>query len=479
MAEMEVKVIRKTLFTLSMLMGITLLAACSPAQTASTPVPNMPNPATVYCEQHGGKPEIVTAADGSQSGRCVFPDGSACDEWAYFRGECKPGDSLVTPESTLSPTTVSSSPTPTATPVIPTPAPAVKPTVLRVAYFGGGHVMLWTEGQGSRQLTDNTSTEVIRISDDGQVIAYMGYSLDGIYGIWSVNADGTNHRLLVGKDYAPNLPPAQWPQSFNFAPASHTLYFMTDQYDLQRVNADGGSPELVLGAGKGGYFNFSPDGQWLTIFHPRELVLAHPDGSAARTVYEWGPEVGVSTLGPEIVWAPDSAGFRTIELTGQEGDPDSTTVWYFPVDGDPVKEMSFSGPYGGSLSPDGRTVVYLNYRNVPIDVHIVTMDGQDSIYGSYSGVNTGFMGWAPDSKHFLLNLSKEDPRLEVPYLCAAGEQPIKLTDTDDANAVVWVDAERVLFDRRGMSLHLQRVGAPSILVDANASSTFDYAFVNP
>jgi hypothetical protein len=89
------------------------------------------------------------------------------------------------------------------------------------------------------------------------------------------------------------------------------------------------------------------------------------------------------------------------------------------------------------------------------------------------------MGWAPDSKHFLLNLSKEDPRLEVPYLCAAGEQPIKLTDTDDANAVVWVDAERVLFDRRGMSLHLQRVGAPSILVDANASSTFDYAFVNP
>ena len=29
-----------------------------------------------------------TAADGSQSGICVFPDGSTCDEWAYFRGEC-------------------------------------------------------------------------------------------------------------------------------------------------------------------------------------------------------------------------------------------------------------------------------------------------------------------------------------------------------------------------------------------------------
>ncbi len=48
----------------------------------------MPNPASVYCEQHGNKLEIHTAADGSQSGVCVFPDGSACDEWAYFRGEC-------------------------------------------------------------------------------------------------------------------------------------------------------------------------------------------------------------------------------------------------------------------------------------------------------------------------------------------------------------------------------------------------------
>jgi hypothetical protein len=48
----------------------------------------MPNPASVYCVQHGNKLEIHTVADGSQSGVCVFPDGSTCDEWAYFRGEC-------------------------------------------------------------------------------------------------------------------------------------------------------------------------------------------------------------------------------------------------------------------------------------------------------------------------------------------------------------------------------------------------------
>ena len=58
------------------------LTACKPPQS------NIPNPASVYCEQNGNKLEIQTASDGSQSGVCVFPDGSTCDEWAYFRGEC-------------------------------------------------------------------------------------------------------------------------------------------------------------------------------------------------------------------------------------------------------------------------------------------------------------------------------------------------------------------------------------------------------
>ncbi len=60
------------------------LAACTAPQTQA----GMPNPASVYCTQKGNKLEIHTAADGSQNGICVFPDGSTCDEWAYFRGEC-------------------------------------------------------------------------------------------------------------------------------------------------------------------------------------------------------------------------------------------------------------------------------------------------------------------------------------------------------------------------------------------------------
>jgi uncharacterized protein len=72
------------------------LTACSTPQTQVTddkPATDgsqagMANPASVYCTQQGNKLEIQTAADGSQTGICIFPDGRTCDEWAYFRGEC-------------------------------------------------------------------------------------------------------------------------------------------------------------------------------------------------------------------------------------------------------------------------------------------------------------------------------------------------------------------------------------------------------
>jgi putative hemolysin len=73
------------------------LTACTAPQVqtpepAATDMPQagMPNPASVYCEQNGNTLEIRTADDGSQNGICIFPDGSTCDEWAYFRRECGP-----------------------------------------------------------------------------------------------------------------------------------------------------------------------------------------------------------------------------------------------------------------------------------------------------------------------------------------------------------------------------------------------------
>ena len=101
----------KKIYTFTIILMV--LTACTAQQVqapepAATDIPqvNMPNPASVYCEQNGNKLEIQTASDGSQNGVCVFPDGSTCDEWAYFHGECSlAAQKSPTPAMTVEATT--------------------------------------------------------------------------------------------------------------------------------------------------------------------------------------------------------------------------------------------------------------------------------------------------------------------------------------------------------------------------------------
>ncbi len=104
----------KRIFTFTII--LLALAACTarqvqtskPAATVTSQA-NMPNPASVYCEQTGNDLQIQTADDGSQSGVCVFPDGSECDEWDYFRGVCGPAaDNSPTPAILVEATTTAS-----------------------------------------------------------------------------------------------------------------------------------------------------------------------------------------------------------------------------------------------------------------------------------------------------------------------------------------------------------------------------------
>ncbi len=88
--------------------GCGMSAPTAPAGPTITPViptatppsgdTGLANPASVYCEEQGGTLEIRTAADGGQVGICIFADGSECEEWAFFRGECAPGGEEPTVE---------------------------------------------------------------------------------------------------------------------------------------------------------------------------------------------------------------------------------------------------------------------------------------------------------------------------------------------------------------------------------------------
>ena len=110
----------KRLLTSILLTILIVLTSCTSPQpqpivdSIPTDIPqaDMPNPASAYCVEQGFKSEIRTATDGSQSGVCIFPDGSECDEWAYFRGECGPALQPVTPEFVEEPLVMNASSVP-------------------------------------------------------------------------------------------------------------------------------------------------------------------------------------------------------------------------------------------------------------------------------------------------------------------------------------------------------------------------------
>lgn len=64
-----------------------LRAGCGPGESSQQPL-NMANPAALYCEEMGGRVDMRENQDG-QYGVCVFPDQTECEEWALYRGECE------------------------------------------------------------------------------------------------------------------------------------------------------------------------------------------------------------------------------------------------------------------------------------------------------------------------------------------------------------------------------------------------------
>jgi len=49
------------------------------------------NPAAVYCEEQGGTLDGRVFSAGAM-GFCLFEDGSECNQWEFYRGECQKGN---------------------------------------------------------------------------------------------------------------------------------------------------------------------------------------------------------------------------------------------------------------------------------------------------------------------------------------------------------------------------------------------------
>ena len=83
-------------YNLLSLIGLTSLLLTLSACTSTIANPDHPsvglaNPASTYCIEQGGTLDIRTSDNGDQTGYCIFENGNECEEWAYYRNECTPG----------------------------------------------------------------------------------------------------------------------------------------------------------------------------------------------------------------------------------------------------------------------------------------------------------------------------------------------------------------------------------------------------
>jgi TolB protein len=178
---------------------------------------------------------------------------------------------------------------------------------------------------------------------DGKEILFRAV-VDGKYGLYVMNADGTNKRELVKP-----MNPGDLDQDLNAATYStdgaRIFYqrWFPDSIQLWVMDADGTDPhEFYAEPGQGwdGIANPSPDGKWIAYWHVIE------DGRATQRV----SVVRADGTGPIIPTGPDLVG--TANFTWS---PDSTKILMLPNNG--------SSPSGFLLDPAGGPWTTLPWRS--------------------------------------------------------------------------------------------------------------------
>lgn len=243
-------------------------------------------------------------------------------------------------------------------------------------------------------------------SPDGMRIIYNHYGITGFSsgmilinpdssGLWMMNADGSNHHLVLrGFDIYPAWSAdGRW-IVFHQGGQIFKIPVLGDSLDKSRVEQLTSQGENFLPA-------WSPDGQWITYDSNSDspngmnfIWKMKADGSQKRRIAyapttgetrmpNWSPNgnqivhkryIGV---GPEI-FTMDTSGNNPIRLTYNNNfdnypkySPDGTkitfesnaNVWIMNADGRDPRQLTIKGGKSPSWSPDGTKIVYIGFIN--------------------------------------------------------------------------------------------------------------------
>jgi hypothetical protein len=368
--------------------------------------------------------------------------------------------------------------TPTAADFIPpTPRPAFTPVPartypapagLRVAYLQEGRVWLWTAEETEPVVLTRGGEAAgdVAISDDGGLVAYIRQEE-----LWVVRSDGRVERPLVtAADLDAMGPDGSGVKLHRFAwiPGTHTLAFNTRlvlslgqvlSHDLHEVDADTQAQRVLLPAGEGGEFYYSPDGSQVAVVTPNEIRLMDADGSNRRDeVLRYTPVATYSeyTYYAQPVWAADGSALRVVIPPADPMSPpmQASSLWHLPTDGSPARLITSVTvvPSLGSdalgFSSDLGFLAYTQLRGsesgspeqVEGWLEVRRLGSEDVV--AYPDASV-FFGWAPDSLRFAFVTGRERPYLQIGQW-SGPTVPGSLEAGAPVFSLRWVDADHYL-----------------------------------
>ncbi|MFQ5923410.1 MAG: hypothetical protein ACE5M4_11255, partial [Anaerolineales bacterium] len=173
-----------------------------------------------------------------------------------------------------------------------------EPQNLRIAYTDSGNLWALEIGSAPRQLTDGGGISEVRLSDDGEWIAYTIRDPDqDTAELHSLRFDGSNPQVLLDAASFDALYPLEafvhyTLSNLDFLPASHILLFNTrgvfegpglaKNDDLLAVDVTTGQINPLLAPGVGGDFTASPTGDPIAIVRPDSLGFVSVNGADLR-----------------------------------------------------------------------------------------------------------------------------------------------------------------------------------------------------
>jgi len=408
----------KRILIVTLVLAVLIIAALSPAATGSAP--QLPNPASKFCADEGFKVEIRTEA-GGEVGYCLFPDGSECEEWAFFRGECAPG--TRNPERTTDGITAR---------MLVGPNALVGPGPSNLKWSPHGATLAYVEPQ------------------DGQDVLWL---YEATTGARQVLLDPAGHPDNI------DVTSAQW------SPLGDIL-LLTGEKALWLLQVKSGDLTSLAEDGVKTGLTFSPSGTQIAFVQDNDLyTVGISDGQAQRLTSD-GSET-VFNGGLDWVYTEELA--TRVAQPAYAWSPDGKWLIYLRLDDEPVQTHPVT-----DYRPVPPTISYTRYPtagspNPGVSLHMIDIEAgghtqaiplpEDAEY------ILPFFTWTPDSRevfyvtenrdHTVLDLKTWNPST------GAGQTIIRETDPDWINEFLYVapvflgDGQRFLWlSERDGFMHL-------------------------